>query len=129
MDDALSWLATQYLLDKIHSLTSDEKDLVLLSQYTTALIDLLKPLSLGPFFDRLLQEVETLVLHPSITHDMRTSMLKILFETVSGSGISDMRRVEAVGWFLDLKRKAEAKSTLKTTTTIPSSPTSPEKRV
>jgi hypothetical protein len=31
--------------------------------------------------------------------------MKILFETVSGAGISDMRRTQAVGWFLDLKNE------------------------
>ncbi|KAI8142498.1 hypothetical protein BJV82DRAFT_669645 [Fennellomyces sp. T-0311] len=108
MDDALSWLAANYLLDKIHALSVKEKDVVLLSQYTTALIDLLKPLSLGPFFGQLLSQVESLVLQRSMTAGMRNATLKIIFETVSGSGISDMRRVEAVGWFLELKRKVKA---------------------
>ncbi|KAG2224556.1 hypothetical protein INT45_004401 [Circinella minor] len=107
MDDALSWLATNYLLDKIHALSINEKDIVLHSQYTAALIDLLKPLSLGPFFGQLLNEVETLVLQRSMTAGTRNATLKIIFETVSGSGISDMRRVEAVGWFLELKRKVK----------------------
>ncbi|KAI9498499.1 hypothetical protein BDB00DRAFT_754847 [Zychaea mexicana] len=108
MDDALSWLAANYLLDKIHALSVNEKDIVLVSQYTAALIDLLKPLSLGPFFGQLLSEVEALVLQRSLTAGTRNATLKIIFETVSGSGISDMRRVEAVGWFLELKRKVKA---------------------
>ena len=107
MDDALSWLATNYLLEKIHVLSVNEKDIVLHSQYTATLIDLLKPLSLGPFFGQLLNEVESLVLQQSMTAGTRNATLKIIFETVSGSGISDMRRVEAVGWFLELKRKVK----------------------
>ncbi|KAG0170004.1 hypothetical protein DFQ30_002992 [Apophysomyces sp. BC1015] len=102
MDDALSWLTVSRLTEEIHSL-SEEKDAVLRSQYTVALIDLLKPLSLGPFFGQILQQIKNLVLQQE-TPAMRQATLKMLFETVSGSGISDMRRVEAVGWFLDLKQ-------------------------
>ncbi|KAI9262357.1 hypothetical protein BDA99DRAFT_510987 [Phascolomyces articulosus] len=107
MDDALSWLAANYLIEKINTLSIQEKDSVLHSQYTTALIDLLKPLSLGPFFGQLLKVVESLVLQGSMTTGARNATMKIIFETVSGSGISDMRRVEAVGWFLELKRKVK----------------------
>ncbi|KAI9316799.1 hypothetical protein BX666DRAFT_1858328 [Dichotomocladium elegans] len=108
MDDAISWLASNSLLDKVHRLEGDDKNLVLLSEYGTVLVDLLKPLSLGPFFGQLLQEVENLVLQPIFTPDTRQAMLKVIFETVSGTGISDMRRVDAVGWFLALKRKVTA---------------------
>lgn len=107
MDDALSYIACGLLLEKIRSL-SDDKDLALQSQYLTAYIDLLKPMSLGPFFGQMLGEVEKLVLQQP-TATMQEATLKILFETISGSGISDMRRVEAVGWFLELKKKIAEK--------------------
>lgn len=103
MDDALAWLTVNQLIQKINSLT-DEKDIVLRNEYTTALIDLLKPLSLGPFFPSILDEIKRLILAQK-THVMQKATMKILFETVSGSGISDMRRTEAVGWFLELKRE------------------------
>ncbi|ORZ01546.1 hypothetical protein BCR43DRAFT_522379 [Syncephalastrum racemosum] len=107
LDDALSYVACGLLLEKIRSL-SDDKDLALQSQYLTAFIDLLKPMSLGPFFGQMLGEVEKLVLQQP-TATMQESTLKILFETISGSGISDMRRVEAVGWFLELKKRVAEK--------------------
>lgn len=106
LDDALAWLATEFLLDKIRSSSSDD---VKVSQYLTVLIDLIKPLSLGPFFGQLLSNIENLVLQQP-TSAMRTASLKIVFETVSGSAVSDLRRVEAVGWFLNLKQKVEALS-------------------
>ncbi|KAI9252734.1 hypothetical protein EDC94DRAFT_525562 [Helicostylum pulchrum] len=103
MDDALAWLTVKQLIIKIESLTS-EKDIVLRNQYTTALIDLLKPLSLGPFFPSILDETKKLIFSQE-TKAMQKATMKILFETVSGTGISDMRRTEAVGWFLELKQK------------------------
>ncbi|CAO3622300.1 unnamed protein product [Mucor hiemalis] len=103
MDDALAWLTVSRLIEKIHSLNA-EKDITLRSEYTTALIDMLKPLSLGPFFPSILDEVEKLILQQE-SEVMQRATMKILFETVSGSGISDMRRSEAVGWFLELKHK------------------------
>lgn len=103
LDDALAWLTVKQLITKIESLTS-EKDIVLRNQYTTALIDLLKPLSLGPFFPSILDEIKKLILSQE-TKAMQKATMKILFETVSGTGISDMRRTEAVGWFLELKQK------------------------
>ncbi|KAI9487541.1 MAG: hypothetical protein EXX96DRAFT_553687 [Benjaminiella poitrasii] len=103
MDDALAWLTVNQLIEKIHSLGSEE-DIVLRNEYTTALIDLLKPLSLGPFFSSILDEVERLVLEQE-TPAMQNATMKIIFEAVSGSGISDMRRTEAVGWFLKLKQQ------------------------
>lgn len=103
MDDALAWLTVEGLIHKIRSLTN-EKDLVLRNEYTTALIDLLKPLSLGPFFPSILDEIKRLILAQE-TEAMQKATMKILFETVSGSGISDMRRTEAVGWFLELKHE------------------------
>ncbi|KAI8646413.1 hypothetical protein BD408DRAFT_410188 [Parasitella parasitica] len=103
LDDALAWLTVNHLIEKIHSL-KEEKDIALRNEYTTALIDLLKPLSLGPFFPSILDEVRRLILAQETTA-MQKATMKILFETVSGSGISDMRRTEAVGWFLELKRE------------------------
>jgi hypothetical protein len=103
MDDALAWLTVNQLIEKINSLT-DEKDSVLRNEYITALIDLLKPLSLGPFFPSILDEIRRLILAQE-TPVLQKATMKILFETVSGSGISDMRRTEAVGWFLELKRE------------------------
>jgi hypothetical protein len=103
MDDALAWLTVEQLITKIHSLNS-EKDIVLRNEYTTALIDLLKPLSLGPFFPSILDEIKKLILQQE-TEVMQKATMKILFETVSGTGISDMRRTEAVGWFLELKHE------------------------
>lgn len=103
MDDALAWLTVEGLIQKIRSLTN-EKDIVLRNEYTTALIDLLKPLSLGPFFPSILDEIKRLILAQE-TEAMQKATMKILFETVSGSGISDMRRTEAVGWFLELKHQ------------------------
>lgn len=103
MDDALAWLTVSRLIEKIHSLKA-EKDITLRSEYTTALIDMLKPLSLGPFFPSILDEVEKLILQQE-SKVMQRATMKILYETVSGSGISDMRRSEAVGWFLELKHK------------------------
>lgn len=103
MDDAIAWLATNCLLEKIEK---EEDDPVVLSQYTTALIDLIKPLSLGPFLGELLASVERLVLRQPAA-EMRTATLKIVFDTVSGPGISDMRRTETVGWFLQLRRKVQ----------------------
>ncbi|KAF7732104.1 hypothetical protein EC973_006359 [Apophysomyces ossiformis] len=103
MDDALSWLTVGQLIGRIDSLL-EEKDIVLRSQYTVTLIDLLKPLSLGPFFGEMLEKIRNLVKQQE-TAAMKQATMKVLFETVSGPGISDMRRVEAVGWFLDLKRQ------------------------
>ncbi|KAF1797372.1 hypothetical protein V8B55DRAFT_1516668 [Mucor lusitanicus] len=103
LDDALAWLTVNQLILKIHSL-NEEKDIPLRNEYTTALIDLLKPLSLGPFFPSILDEIRSLILAQE-TRVMQKATMKILFETVSGSGISDMRRTEAVGWFLELKRE------------------------
>ncbi|KAI8885472.1 hypothetical protein K501DRAFT_245947 [Backusella circina FSU 941] len=96
LDDALAWLTVNQLVVQIESLPLESQ---LRQDYTIALIDMLKPLSLGPFFPRILDKVEELVLKK------KEGMGKILFETVSGSGISDMRRAEAVGWFLELKHK------------------------
>ena len=107
MDDALAWFTVNQLIQKIHSLNT-ESDIVLRNQYTTALIDLLKPISLGPFFPSLLDEIETLIVTQE-TPKMQKATMKILFETVSGSGISDMRRSEAVGWFLKLKHDLNLK--------------------
>jgi hypothetical protein len=103
MDDALAWLTVQQLVTKIESL-NQEKDIVLRNEYTTALIDLLKPLSLGPFFPSILDEIEKLIVKQE-TEIMQRATMKILFDTVSGNGISDMRRTEAVGWFLELKSR------------------------
>ncbi|KAI8393813.1 uncharacterized protein BYT42DRAFT_552311 [Radiomyces spectabilis] len=111
MDDALAWLTVARVLEKLRTLES-EQDTVLQSQYTVVLIDLLKPMSLGPFLGKLLQEIEYQVLKQE-TPNAREATLKIIFEVVSGTGISDMRRVEAVGWFLDLKRRVAALSTHK----------------
>lgn len=107
VDDALAWLATEFLLDKIRSRPSDD---IQVPQYLTVLIDLIKPLSLGPFLGQLLSNIENLILQQP-TSAMRTASLKIVFETVSGSAVSDIRRVEAVGWFLNLKQKVETECT------------------
>ncbi|KAI8083230.1 uncharacterized protein B0P05DRAFT_570584 [Gilbertella persicaria] len=101
MDDALAWLTTNQLIQKIDSIDSD---IVLKNQYTTALIDLLKPLSLGPFFPSILDQLRRLILGQE-TKVMQKATMKLVFESVSGSGISDMRKTEAVGWFLELKRE------------------------
>ncbi|KAI8098471.1 uncharacterized protein BX664DRAFT_309539 [Halteromyces radiatus] len=103
LDDAVAWLTVQHVLEKINQL-SNEKDASLRSEYVVLLIDLLKPLSLGPFFGKALFLVEKLIKQQE-TKGMQQSTLKIVYETVSGSGISDMRRVEAVGWYLELKRQ------------------------
>ncbi|KAI8985907.1 hypothetical protein BDB01DRAFT_786808 [Pilobolus umbonatus] len=103
MNDALAWLTVNLLIVKIHSLQSD-KELTRRNEYITALIDLLKPLSLGPFFPSILDEIKTLIVNEQ-SRTIQTAIMKILFETVSGTGISDMRRVEAVGWFLELKHQ------------------------
>lgn len=103
IDDALAWLTVNQLVEKIHSLT-EEKDITLRNEYITALIDLLKPMSLGPFFPSILTEVKQLITKQESPVIQKATM-KILFETVSGAGISDMRRTQAVGWFLDLKRE------------------------
>lgn len=105
MDDALSWLTVNQLIEKINSL-DQEKDILLRSQYSTALIDLLRPLSLGPFFRSILDQVQKMVVSQE-TKAMQQATMKIIFDTVSGSGISDMRRTEAVGWYLDLKRQLQ----------------------
>jgi hypothetical protein len=42
--------------------------------------------------------------------------LKIVFETVSGNGISDMRRVDAVGWYLQLKHDIENRASVGSST-------------
>ncbi|KAI8982120.1 hypothetical protein BDF20DRAFT_865035 [Mycotypha africana] len=102
MDDALAWLTVNHLIQKIDSLKANEKNVALRNQYITALIDLLKPLSLGPFFPFILKEIEMLV-HSQESKEIQRATMKIVFETVSGPGISDLRRTEAVGWFLDLK--------------------------
>ncbi|KAI9027343.1 hypothetical protein CLU79DRAFT_741460 [Phycomyces nitens] len=103
MDDAIAWLTVGYLLKKVDELT-DESQSVERSQYITILIEIMKPLSLGPFYAVYLNKLKTLVLNQE-TPGMKKATLKLLFETVSGTGISDMRRVETVGWFLDLKNQ------------------------
>jgi hypothetical protein len=105
MDDALSWLTVNQLIEKINSL-DQEKDIPLRGQYGTALIDLLRPLSLGPFFRSILDQVQKIVVSQE-TKAMQQATMKIIFDTVSGPGISDMRRTEAVGWYLDLKRQLQ----------------------
>jgi hypothetical protein len=100
LDDAVAWLTVQHVLEKINHLDQG----TVRSEFLVLLIDLLKPLSLGPFFGQALAIVEQQIKQLETTN-MQRSTLKIVFETVSGSGISDMRRVEAVGWYLDLKRQ------------------------
>ncbi|KAI8060355.1 hypothetical protein BC940DRAFT_312158 [Gongronella butleri] len=105
LDDAVAWLTVQQALQRREKLTS-EKDAVERADYLVLLIDLLKPLSLGPFFGKALYTVERLIKQLE-TKTMQQSTLKIVHETVSGSGISDMRRVEAVGWYLALKNQLD----------------------
>lgn len=102
LDDAVAWMTVQHVLEKMKHLEDDQ--VVLRSEFLVLLVDLLKPLSLGPFFAQALVIVEQQIKQQE-TKDMQRSTLKIVFETVSGSGISDMRRVEAVGWYLELKRQ------------------------
>ncbi|ORZ05842.1 hypothetical protein BCR42DRAFT_427873 [Absidia repens] len=104
LDDSVAWLTVQHVLEKINQLQDDETATTLRSEYLVLLIDLLKPLSLGPFFSKALVIVEKLIKKQE-TKGMRQSTLKIVYETISGSGISDMRKVEAVGWYLELKRQ------------------------
>ncbi|CAO3617403.1 unnamed protein product [Cunninghamella echinulata] len=104
MDDAVAWLTVQHVLEKINQLKGKEEDTVLRSQYIVLFIDLLKPLSLGPYFGKALHITEKLIKQQE-TKAMQQSTLKILYETISGPGISDMRKVEAVGWYLELKRQ------------------------
>lgn len=103
MDDALAWHTVDQLIERVYSL-EQEKDLPLRTQYFTALIDLLRPLSLGPFFRSILDVVEKLTILQE-TKSMQQATVKILYDTISGPGISDMRKTEAVGWYLDLKKK------------------------
>lgn len=103
IDDALAWLTVKQLMEKINSLTS-EKDIALRNQYITALIDMLKPMSLGPYFPYVASEIRQLILTQESPVIQKATM-KIVYETVSGAGISDMRRVEAVKWFLELKHE------------------------
>ncbi|CAO3625664.1 unnamed protein product [Cunninghamella blakesleeana] len=106
MDDSVAWLTVQHVLEKINQLNQEggDENIVLRSQYVILFIDLLKPLSLGPYFGKALHITEKLIKQQE-TKTMQQSTLKILFETVSGPGISDMRKVEAVGWYLELKRQ------------------------
>lgn len=104
MDDAVAWLTVQHVLEKIEQLKGKDEETVLRSQYIVLFIDLLKPLSLGPYFGKALYITEKLIKQQE-TKAMQQSTLKILYETVSGPGISDMRKVEAVGWYLELKRQ------------------------
>ncbi|KAI8332634.1 hypothetical protein BC941DRAFT_436113 [Chlamydoabsidia padenii] len=106
LDDAVAWMTVQHVLEKIKQLGDDEQTITLRSEYLVLLIDLLKPLSLGPFFGQALTLVDKLIKQQE-TKGMQQATLKIVFETVSGSGISDMRRVEAVGWYLELKRQLD----------------------
>ncbi|CAO3658000.1 unnamed protein product [Rhizopus stolonifer] len=103
MDDALAWHTVDQLIERVYSL-DQEKDLPLRTQYFTALIDLLRPLSLGPFFRSILDVVEKLTISQE-TKSMQQATVKILYDTISSPGISDMRKTEAVGWYLDLKKK------------------------
>ncbi|ORE10993.1 hypothetical protein BCV72DRAFT_220469 [Rhizopus microsporus var. microsporus] len=98
IDDALAWFVVSRLIEKIHSL-----EMVSRAEYLTVLIDMLKPLSLGPFFPSILDEIRAQV--QVQTPKMQLATLKIIFDTVSGPGISDMRRKQAVGWYLNLKRE------------------------
>ncbi|KAI8330404.1 hypothetical protein EDC96DRAFT_452165 [Choanephora cucurbitarum] len=100
LDDALAWLTVQQLIQAI-----DSADPVSKGSYLTVLIDLLKPLSLGPFFGAATEQVERFILAQE-TKEMQRATLKILFETLSQSaGISDMQKTEAIGWYLELKQK------------------------
>ncbi|OBZ82587.1 hypothetical protein A0J61_09363 [Choanephora cucurbitarum] len=100
LDDALAWLTVQQLIQAIES-----ADPVSRGPYLTVLIDLLKPLSLGPFFGAATEQVERLILAQE-TKEMQKATLKILFDTLSQSaGISDMQKTEAIGWYLELRQK------------------------
>jgi hypothetical protein len=68
----------------------------------------MKPISLGPFFSMMMNDIGNLIRNESPASAV--ALLKIVFETVSGNSISDMRRVDAVGWYLALKRDIEAKT-------------------
>ncbi|KAI7872952.1 hypothetical protein BDF14DRAFT_51846 [Spinellus fusiger] len=83
MDDAVAWLTVGLLLQKMDSWTQ-EVHAVQRSEYLSVLFDLLKPLSLGPFFAEYLNKMEGYVLAQE-TQGMKEATLKLLFETVSGT--------------------------------------------
>lgn len=106
IDDSVAWLTVNHLRQHIDKL--DEKDVIQRSQFLVTLIDQMKPISLGPFFSMMMNDIGNLIRNESPTSAV--ALLKIVFETVSGNSISDMRRVDAVGWYLALKRDIEAKT-------------------
>ncbi|KAG2175163.1 hypothetical protein INT44_007651 [Umbelopsis vinacea] len=106
IDDSVAWLTVNHLRQHIDKL--DEKDVIQRSQFLVTLIDQMKPISLGPFFSMMMNDIGNLIRNESPASAV--ALLKIVFETVSGNSISDMRRVDAVGWYLQLKRDIEAKA-------------------
>ncbi|KAI8578442.1 hypothetical protein K450DRAFT_246816 [Umbelopsis ramanniana AG] len=106
IDDSVAWLTVNHLRQHIDKL--DEKDVIQRSQFLVTLIDQMKPISLGPFFSMMMNDIGNLIRNESPASAV--ALLKIVFETVSGNSISDMRRVDAVCWYLQLKRDIEAKA-------------------
>ncbi|KAH8551542.1 hypothetical protein BGW37DRAFT_44021 [Umbelopsis sp. PMI_123] len=106
IDDSVAWLTVNHLRQHIDKL--DTQDVIQRSQFLVTLIDQMKPISLGPFFSMMMNDIGNLIRNESPASAI--ALLKIVFETVSGNNISDMRRVDAVGWYLQLKRDIEAKA-------------------
>lgn len=103
IDDSVAWLTVNHLRQKIDHM--DTKQVIERSHFLVTLIDQMKPISLGPFFGVMMNDIGALIRAESDTS--AKALLKMVFETVSGNGISDMRRVDAVGWYLQLKQDIE----------------------
>lgn len=110
IDDSVAWLTVNHLRQKIDAM--DDKQVIERSQFLVTLIDQMKPISLGPFFGIMMQDIGSLIRN----EPGATALLKIVFETVSGNGISDMRRVDAVGWYLQLKHDIENRASVGSST-------------
>ncbi|GAB5593923.1 hypothetical protein Unana1_08823 [Umbelopsis nana] len=103
IDDSVAWLTVNHLRQKIDHM--EAKQVIERSQFLVTLIDQMKPISLGPFFGIMMNDIGALIRAESDTS--AKALLKMVFETVSANGISDMRRVDAVGWYLQLKQDIE----------------------
>jgi hypothetical protein len=103
-DEALAWVTTNQLITKLDTIKPNKELIVIHSQYVIVLIDLLKPLSITPFFTIMLGHVQRMILAQP-TKGIQKATMQMLFETISSFDISDTRKTEAIGWYLALKNK------------------------
>jgi hypothetical protein len=106
IDESLAWVTTNQLITKLDTIKLNNELIVIHSQYIIVLIDLLKPLSITPFFTIMLGHVQRMILTQP-TKGIQKATMRMLFETISSFDISNTRKTEAIGWYLALKNKIQ----------------------